>query len=248
MANKRPKNCIRISILGFPIDVCKDVLFEAIKLHADGGGQIVTLNVEMIMEAKENNELSDAIRNANLVIPDGAGVVWALSRQTRNVFKSPGIELAKALLIHAECHGWQVALVGSTPHVMNQLKNNLLQEMPKLKISMAIHGYQNNDSWQRLEKALKKSSPDLVLVALGTPNQEIWSWKARSGTSGIWMGVGGSFDVWSGAKKRAPNWMLKLHVEWLYRLIKEPKRWRRMLSLPAFVLEVFRSSPNHQER
>ena len=80
--------------------------------------------------------------------------------------------------------------------------------------------------------------PDLVLVALGVPRQETWSERMSVGQQGLWMGVGGSFDVWAGIKRRAPAWMCRLQIEWLYRLIQEPSRWRRMLSLPAFAWAV----------
>ena len=79
-----------------------------------------------------------------------------------------------------------------------------------------------------------------MLVALGVPRQETWIQELPEPRSGLWMGVGGSFDVWAGIKKRAPGWMGALQIEWLYRLIKEPSRWRRMLSLPAFAWAVLR--------
>ena len=82
----------------------------------------------------------------------------------------------------------------------------------------------------------------LVLVALGVPRQETWSERVSSEQQGLWMGVGGSFDVWAGVKKRAPAWMCRYRIEWLYRLIQEPSRWRRMLSLPAFAWAVLRGS------
>jgi N-acetylglucosaminyldiphosphoundecaprenol N-acetyl-beta-D-mannosaminyltransferase len=80
----------------------------------------------------------------------------------------------------------------------------------------------------------------LVLVALGVPRQETWIASLQRPLAGLWMGVGGSFDVWAGEKRRAPSWMCSLRIEWLYRLIKEPTRWRRMLALPAFAREVLR--------
>ena len=81
---------------------------------------------------------------------------------------------------------------------------------------------------------------DLVLVALGVPRQETWIQRLHHGQPGLWMGVGGSFDVWSGTKQRAPSWMGRFQIEWLYRLIQEPSRWRRMLALPAFAWAVLR--------
>jgi N-acetylglucosaminyldiphosphoundecaprenol N-acetyl-beta-D-mannosaminyltransferase len=94
-----------------------------------------------------------------------------------------------------------------------------------------------------LEQRLLAMQPDLVLVALGVPRQELWIHDLPHPLRGIWMGVGGSFDVWAGTKKRAPLWMGKIHLEWLYRLIQEPSRWRRMLALPAFMGAVLSGSP-----
>lgn len=235
-----PSDHYRRSVLGVPVDACRDVWAAALGLHARGGGQIVTLNAEMTMAARENPKLGDAIAAADLVIPDGAGVVWALRRQGIVVLRSPGIELAHSLLAYAEAHEWKVALVGAAPNVMDRLRMQLKQEMPALRLVMSSHGYQSPEAWPGLERQLKALRPDLVLVALGVPHQETWIPRVRQGCPGLWMGVGGSFDVWAGVKKRAPLWMGRLQIEWLYRLIKEPSRWRRMLCLPTFAWKVWR--------
>lgn len=230
--------CRRCAVLGIPADACPDALAAALALHAAGGGQIVTLNAEMTMVARQQPELGDVIRRAELVIPDGAGVVWALARQGVSVRRSPGIELAADLLTHAERVGWRVALVGASPEVMARLLERLTTRHPSLDLVLTVHGYQDAAAWPRIEDSLRSLRPDLVLVALGVPRQETWSLRQRQGQPGLWMGVGGSFDVWSGSKKRAPAWMGRLQIEWLYRLIQEPARWRRMLSLPAFAWAV----------
>jgi N-acetylglucosaminyldiphosphoundecaprenol N-acetyl-beta-D-mannosaminyltransferase len=175
-----------------------------------------------------------------LVIPDGAGVVWALARQRIRVVKTAGIELAWTLLNYAAAHQWRVALVGASPEVMEALRADLPQRISGLNLALTVDGYQSPDAWPGIEAQLKTLKPDLVLVALGVPRQETWSERVASGQPGLWMGVGGSFDVWAGTKKRAPGWMCRMQLEWLYRLIQEPSRWRRMLSLPAFVLDVVR--------
>jgi len=102
------------------------------------------------------------------------------------------------------------------------------------------HGYQSSESWPGLERQLLDAQPALVLAALGVPRQETWIADLPGRTGGLWMGVGGSFDVWAGVKKRAPSWMGALQIEWLYRLWQEPSRWRRMLALPAFAWAVLR--------
>ncbi len=235
-----PRDRRRCRVLGIPVDVCRDVPSAAISLHSDGGGQIVTLNAEMTMNARRNSDLGAVIESADLVVPDGAGVVWALGRQGVKVRRSPGIELAWSLLKYAAAHGWRVALVGASPEVMERLLGRLSSHFPELQLVFAEHGYQQPTAWPALESRLHTLRPDLVLVALGVPRQEIWSCRHRQGMPGIWMGVGGSFDVWSGLKQRAPEWSSRLHLEWLYRLIQEPSRWRRYLVLPQFVWAVLR--------
>ena len=233
----------RHQVLGLPIDVCPDVLTAAVELHRRGGGQLVTLNAEMTMTALEQAPLGAAIHAAQLVIPDGAGVVWALRRQGIQVQRSPGIELADALLAHAAHQGWRVALVGASPAVMSQLQQQLPQRHRGLQLVMTVHGYQPADAWPELERQLLQHKPDLVLAALGVPRQETWLQRMHQNQSGLWMGVGGSFDVWSGHKKRAPSWMGTLQIEWLYRLLQEPSRWRRMLALPRFAWAVISGNP-----
>jgi N-acetylglucosaminyldiphosphoundecaprenol N-acetyl-beta-D-mannosaminyltransferase len=228
----------RRRVLGVPVNVEPDVLAAALDLHRRGGGQIVTLNAEMTMAARADRALGAAIEQADLVIPDGAGVVWALGRQGQRVRRCPGIELARALLEQAPAAGWRVALVGASPAVMTELRSRLEREIPGLRIEISSHGYLDPDQWADLDHQLALSRPDLVLVALGVPRQEIWIQERPRPRTGLWMGVGGSFDVWAGVKKRAPRWMGALQIEWLYRLIQEPTRWRRMLSLPRFARAV----------
>ena len=192
------------------------------------------------MTARASPGLADAITTADLVIPDGAGVVWALSRRGIRVIKTAGIELAWSLLDYASFHGWRVALVGAAPEVMTTLRQELPSRLPGLNLVLAVDGYQTPESWPGIESTLAEAKPDLVLLALGVPRQELWSQRVQKGLPGLWMGVGGSFDVWAGIKKRAPQWMCGMQLEWLYRLIQEPTRWKRMLSLPAFAWAVIR--------
>jgi N-acetylglucosaminyldiphosphoundecaprenol N-acetyl-beta-D-mannosaminyltransferase len=232
----------RHSVLGLPIDVCRDVLAAALTLHDRGGGQVVTLNAEMSMAALAQPDLEAVIQDAELVIPDGSGVVGALALQGVRVRRCPGIDLARALLQEAAARQWRVALVGASPQVMAALQVRLTDEIPGLQLVLCCHGFQPAEAWPDLEQHLLALQPDLVLAALGVPRQETWIQRLRQGQPGLWMGVGGSFDVWSGHKKRAPRWMGTLHIEWLYRLVQEPARWRRMLSLPRYALAVLSGS------
>lgn len=230
----------RTRVLGVPVHVCPDVRAAAVDLRHQGGGQIVTLNAEMTMAALADPALAAAIEAAALVIPDGSGVVWALGRQGLRVRRSPGIELAWSLLQTAAQQGWRVALVGASPEVIEQVVSRLGERLPGLQLVFRAHGYQPAGAWPELERQLLVARPDLVLVALGVPRQETWIAGLGPRRQGLWMGVGGSFDVWAGLKQRAPGWMGTLQIEWLYRLLQEPQRWRRMLALPAFAWAVLK--------
>ena len=128
---------VRSHVLGIPVDAAPDGMAAALDLHRRGGGQIVTLNAEMTMAALADPALRRAIEAAELVIPDGAGVVWALGRQGFRVRRCPGIELAHRLLRHAELSGWRVALVGASPAVFEKLLERLRSELPGLDLVYA---------------------------------------------------------------------------------------------------------------
>ena len=176
------------------------------------------------MSARADASLGQAIGTADLVIPDGAGVVWALARQRIRIVKTAGIELAWTLLNYAAAHQWRVALVGASPEVMETLRADLPQRISGLNLALTVDGYQSPQAWPGIEAQLKTLKPDLVLVALGVPRQETWSERVASGQPGLWMGVGGSFDVWAGTKKRAPGWMCRMQLELSLIHISEPTR------------------------
>ena len=221
------------------MDLTPDPLAMAAAL-SHRGAQVVTLNAEMAMTALKDPHLHTVIRRAELVVPDGAGVVWALRLRGRTLSRKPGIELAEALLHHAAAEGWRVALVGARPERLQRTSRYWINRLPRLQLVRLIHGYQPPEAWPGIEMELQGLKPDLVLVALGTPRQELWIQRARPGGQGLWMGVGGSFDVWSGASNRAPRWMMALQLEWLYRLLQQPDRWHRALALPRFAGMVVR--------
>lgn len=234
-----PPSAQRATLLGLPVDLTPDPLAAAAELIRQGA-QVVTLNAEMTMAAMKDPHLREVIRRAERVVPDGAGVVWALRLRGRTLSRKPGIELAEALLHHAAAAGWRVALVGAKPERLQGTKRYWLNRLPQLQLVRLIHGYQPPQAWPRIEEDLQNLRPDVVLVALGSPRQELWIHRARADGHGLWMGVGGSFDVWSGASARAPRWMMALQLEWLYRLLQQPGRWRRVLALPRFAGMVVR--------
>jgi N-acetylglucosaminyldiphosphoundecaprenol N-acetyl-beta-D-mannosaminyltransferase len=233
----------RQKVLGYPVDLVDECL--AIEIIDESwrlgkGVHVVTLNAEMVMAAQNDQALDRIVRHAHLIIPDGSGVVWALRLQGHHVHRLPGIELSEKALAHAAGSGRRVALLGGKREIIAKLQQVLPEKYPGLNIVYSHDGYFNSDEEDVLVEEMADVSPDLLLVALGVPKQEYFidKWQARLGNS-VLVGVGGSFDVWAGAVKRAPSGFRKMHLEWLYRLMKEPWRFKRMSSaLPAFALRV----------
>lgn len=184
----------------------------------------------------------DTINSADLVTPDGAGVVWASRILNRPVQERvTGIDLVQAVTERAQQEGWRMCLYGGKPGTAREAANNLQKKFPKLKIVGTYHGYQSSKELEEMYGHIADTNPDILLVALGAPLQEYWI-RDNKETLGIpvMVGVGGSLDVLAGKAKRAPTWLQKAQLEWLYRLIKEPKRYKRMLALPKFMLMVLK--------
>lgn len=239
--SKSPK---KFSVLGIPVHVMTNYpgwLLES--LQQGRGAHVVTLNAEMTMQAERNSTLAQVIQQAELVIPDGAGVVlylrWLLWQKVQ---RCPGIELAEMLLreIGQQQTDTKVFFYGGAPGVAANAAKFCQQEIPDLNIVGTHSGYHSPEEEQQLCQTLAELQPQLIFVGLGVPRQELWIAKNRHlCPQSIWIGVGGSFDIWSGSKTRAPAWLGNNNLEWLYRLYQEPWRWRRMLALPEFVMKAF---------
>jgi N-acetylglucosaminyldiphosphoundecaprenol N-acetyl-beta-D-mannosaminyltransferase len=227
------------SVLGVPVHLSKDYLGWLIQsVQQQQGCHVVTLNAEMTMQAERNSALAEIIGKADLIIPDGAGIVMYLRSQGRRVQRCPGIELAEALLREmgsTETMG-SAFFIGGKPGIPEQAAMLMQQRMPGLAIAGVQHGYFSAEDEPKLLQTLQTLQPRVILVGLGVPRQEFWIAEHRHlCPHSIWIGIGGSFDIWAGAKTRAPKWLRNNNLEWVYRLYKEPWRWRRMLDLPRFV-------------
>ncbi|MEP0909788.1 WecB/TagA/CpsF family glycosyltransferase [Leptolyngbya sp. GB1-A1] len=232
----------RSTVLGLPIHLVSDYpgwLLSHAKHHC--GVHVVTLNAEMAMQAEKTPDLAAVIRKAELVIPDGSGVVLYLRLRGMKVQRCPGIELAEKLINQMPLLGSEgtVFFYGGAPGVAQAAADRLQQHIPKLKVVGVQHGYLSAEERSQLNETLQQLQPRLILVGLGVPRQELWIAEHRYlCPDSIWIGVGGSFDIWSGKKTRAPRWLANNHLEWVYRLYQEPWRWRRMLALPRFALRA----------
>ncbi|MBE9178353.1 WecB/TagA/CpsF family glycosyltransferase [Oculatella sp. LEGE 06141] len=228
----------RATVLGLPLHLLEDYPAWLIdQIQQQKGVHVVTLNAEMAMQAEQNSALATIVQQADLVIPDGSGVVLYLSLRGKRVQRCPGIELAE-LLLQRSPHCQQpcsVFLYGGQPGVCQQAAEVLQQRIPGLAIAGSQHGYLSTDEQHQLRQTLADCQPRIILVGLGVPRQELWIAEHRHlCPHAVWIGVGGSFDIWAGTKVRAPEWLRNNHLEWVYRLYQEPWRWRRMLALPRF--------------
>ncbi|MGF1496635.1 MAG: WecB/TagA/CpsF family glycosyltransferase [Elainellaceae cyanobacterium] len=226
------------NVLGLPLHLSDDYPSWLVsRLRHGQGTHVVTLNAEMAMQAEKNPALAAIIHQAELVVPDGAGVVLYLRLRRQQIRRCPGIELAADLLHYIGSRSPQSTLFfyGGAPSVAQQAAQHWQQQVPSLDLVGVQHGYLSTDEQRQLDQQLQESQPAVILVGLGVPRQEFWIAEHRHlCPQAIWIGVGGSFDIWAGIKTRAPAWLRNNHLEWTYRLYKEPWRWRRMLSLPQF--------------
>lgn len=221
---------MRAELLGFKIDTFD---FEgAVEYAKTISGQVVTINPEMM----SNPEMKEIVNSAELVIPDGIGVEIGLRISGHKVRRIPGIQFAHRMI--KECKS--VAMIGAKPEVIKLACENLKNEFEDLNIVYAQDGYFKDD--ERVLAELQQNNPRLVLCALGSPKQELFILAAKKLLpNALFIGVGGSFDVWSGMVQRAPEIYQKLGLEWLYRTVKEPQRFKRIFpTLPLFVLRVLR--------
>lgn len=202
---------------------------------------VVTLGTEMTMMAQKDKELKDVINNTHLVVPDTAGIVWSASvLHGKKIKKVAGIDLLQKLAERGAHKGYTFYFLGSQEGVAEKAAENLKERYPSLNIAGTHHGYFRGKDEEVIEE-IKKAQPDILIIAMGVPAQEKWAYKNLEKLAvPVSIGVGGSFDVISGKLDRAPAWMIKLNIEWLYRLYREPSRFMRMMALPHFVILVLK--------
>ena len=208
----------------------KKSFFEILKKDLKNKNKkfIVTVNPETLMIAEKDLELKEILEDDSVsFVPDGIGVVKAAKMIGVDVKERiPGIEIAEKLFEFANESKKSLYLFGAKQEVLNNLKEKIEKNYSNIKLLGMTNGYVENKE-EEFQKIIKKE-PDIVLVALGIPAQEKLIYKYfKDFKKGIFVGIGGSFDVLSGTKKRAPQIFIKTNTEWLYRILKEPKRIKR---------------------
>jgi N-acetylglucosaminyldiphosphoundecaprenol N-acetyl-beta-D-mannosaminyltransferase len=202
--------------------------------------QICTVNPEFIMTAQHNPVFADVLRKADLCVPDGIGVIWAARRQGVTLYERvTGSDGIYRICEQAARCGWRVYLLGAAEGVAAQAGRQLSHLYPQLQVVGAYSGSPETTDWPTIAQRLQAVQPHILFVAFGHPRQDLWIAQHRHELPAqVALGVGGAFDFVAGVTLRAPPWMRRWGMEWLYRLIQEPWRWRRMAVLPFFVYQV----------
>lgn len=232
----------RIEILGIPFSTLS--FDETIELLTKWMGekeprQVVTANPEYVMIAKEDKELKTILQEADLVTPDGIGAVWA-----GRLFGAPlqgrvtGADMLPKLLEVCERQQYRVYVLGAKPEVNQLALQRFRREYPHVQFA-GRDGYFHDSEIPHLVKDIQQHQPHLLLVGLGMGKQDVFIHRYKQALCvPVSIGIGGSLDVFSGTVKRAPKIWQTMHVEWLYRLLKQPSRWRRQLVLPKFAFLI----------
>lgn len=232
----------KVSILGVPfVRLTKKELVRQLDERIQTGQKafVVTANPEIVMKANEDRNYMDTIRQADYITADGIGIVKAAQ-----ILGDPlpervaGFDTLVDLLQLADQKRYSIYLLGAAEEVLEKTVANIQKDYPNVNIAGFHNGFfdwENNS----IDEEIQSRKPDLIFVALGLPRQENWiSQNLHKFEKGVFMGVGGSFDVLAGAVQRAPEFWQKVNLEWFYRLLKQPSRWRRMLVLPKFALII----------
>jgi len=235
----------KIEVLGVAFD--NVTMAEAVErawtlMERREGAYVVTPNPEIVMDCLADPAAAEAVAGASLTIPDGIGVVYG-SRILRRPLKEKvgGCDMTQHLLERMNAAGKSVFILGGKPGVADLAAEKLGAQYPGLRFVGTADGYFKDDG--PIVERINAAAPDLLLVCLGAPKQEKWMHDHAAGlNAGLMIGAGGSVDVFAGTVERAPEAWCSAGLEWLYRLIKEPRRIRRQIALPKFMLRVMGSA------
>jgi len=231
-----------VRILGIRVDdvTLAEAASAAGEFLRDGAPhQVATVNPEFVMEARRNPAFAQVLREADLCVPDGVGLIWA-SRLLRQPLRAraPGVELVWALAGLCAEHGRTLFLLGGRDGVAREAAQRLQARFPALRVAGTFEGSPEDP---RAPAQVRAAAPAVLLVAYGHPRQDLWIHRHQVELRiPVAVGVGGAFDFIAGRTRRAPARLQRLGLEWLHRLAREPWRWRRMLALPRFALLVLR--------
>ncbi len=240
-----PRDCVRI--LGVPIDcITMDQTLAKIELFltSDRPHLVVTADATAIVIAHFNFEFQTLVESADLVTPDGNGILWAAKRKGRELpERVSGVDLADKLCKLSADKGYRVFLLGAAQGIAELAAEKLRLKYPGCNIVGTRHGFFPAESDEVVAKEIAATKPDILLVAMGMPRQEqfIRSTQKTIGAK-VAIGVGGTLDVFSGKAKRAPVLVQKLKMEWFWRLLLNPKKIAKVKMIPQFIMLVLREN------
>ncbi|WP_409290554.1 WecB/TagA/CpsF family glycosyltransferase [Peribacillus sp. SCS-37] len=236
----------QVEILGIPFTggTRVDFINKRLKPRIMNGEKtfIVTANPEIVELAVHDPEYRININHADYIVPDGIGIIVA-SRMLKQPLQEriTGFETMLDLFTLADANGLKVYMLGAQEHVVKRAAEKVKTEYPGLILAGWHHGFFDVEK-DALASEIASLEPDLIFVATGAPRQEKWiALHQGKFKKGLFMGVGGCFDILGGELKGAPPLWKKYHAEWLYRLLEQPSRWRRMLAIPRFLVRVAKS-------
>jgi N-acetylglucosaminyldiphosphoundecaprenol N-acetyl-beta-D-mannosaminyltransferase len=237
----------RKTILGIPVDALQTEEFlAAIEQGMQNAGvkTIVAVNAEKIMYARKDKELFDILNKSDFLLPDGFGPVVGIKLiHGLKVDRTTGIGLMEKLLELSSRRNFRVFMYGAKPEVIDRAADVIKKKYPMLELVGTQNGYLPEGEIDGLIDRINKLRPDILFVGLGSPRQEKWISQYRGKLEVKYcMGVGGSYDVFAGNVPLAPAWISNLYLEWLYRLIKEPSRFRRQKVIPIFILKMLKEA------
>lgn len=249
---RRPSNKLKVKPLTKPVANILGVPFTTrgfgetvthLVERIESGEQmhVLTANPEIVMLANENQAFRTIVEQA-YVVPDGIGIVYAAKWTNQPIHERvTGVELVEALMEEADKKQWNVYLLGASPEVIQLAAQKLENRFPNAHIVGYRDGYFRQDEEEQIVQEIASKKTHLLFVAMGSPKQDQWLARYRDQLqASLMMGVGGTFDVISGKVKRAPMLWQKLNLEWLYRLLATPSRWKRQLAIPRFVWTVLK--------
>ena len=231
---------LKVRVTPAPID--QIISFIASTLESGHNGWIATVNPEFIVSARKDSQFLRVLNSADLAVVDGVGVQIALFllyhiRSPR----TPGADIIRDICALAANKGWPVFFLGAAPGVAEAAARALRAEISELQVAGTYAGRPIPEEDEHIRQMIKNSGARLLFVAFGMRNQEIWIHRNLPYLGSIVaMGVGGTFDYLSGKVPRAPGLIRKLGLEWFYRLLRQPWRWKRQIALPIFIYLILK--------
>jgi len=205
--------------------------------------QLVTVNPEFVIQARRNDTFRAVLNRADLVLPDGMGILWAariLGQPLRE--RVTGVDMTQRVAGLAAERGYRLFLLGAAPGVAEEAARRLVRSHSGLVVAGTWAGSPAESEAARIVQRIRHTHPQVLFVAYGAPRQDLWiAQHLREMGVPVVMGVGGAFDFIAGETRRAPPWMRDRGLEWVHRLWHQPWRWRRMMALPQFALLVLRN-------